>query len=51
MNLGADLIGVNCSLDAAGNRNLIAEDTLMPAAGVGQKNWDDKFTCFHYNTV
>jgi hypothetical protein len=44
MNLGADLTGVNCSMDTAGNRNLIAEDTLVPAAGVGQKNWDDKWT-------
>jgi hypothetical protein len=29
-------------LDAAGNRHLIAKDTLVRAAGVGQENGDDK---------
>jgi hypothetical protein len=42
MNLRTDLICINCLLDAAGNRNLIAKDTLMGAAGVGQEDGDDE---------
>ena len=43
MNLRTDLIGIHCFLDAAGNRHLIAKDTLVRATGVGQKNWDDEW--------
>jgi len=42
MNLSFDLIGINCFLDTAGNRNLIAEDALVRAAGVGKKNRYDE---------
>ena len=38
----SDLICIYRMLDAAGNRNLIAKDTLVRAAGVGQKDGDDE---------
>ena len=44
MDLRTDLIGINCPLDAAGDRNLIAKDTLVRAAGVGEKDGDNERT-------
>ena len=42
MNLSFDLICINCFLDTAGNRNLIAEDALVRAAGMGKEDRDDE---------
>ena len=42
MNLSFDLIYINCFLDTAGNRNLIAEDALVRAAGMGKEDRDDE---------
>jgi hypothetical protein len=40
--LKTDLIRIDGLGPAAGNRHLIAKDTLVRAAGVGQKDGDDK---------
>ncbi len=42
MNLRTDLIGIEGRWGVAGNRNLIAKDTLVRTAGVREENWDDK---------
>jgi len=42
MNLRPNLIGIDCRLVAAGNRNLIAKDTLVRTAGVGQEDGDNE---------
>ena len=42
MNLRANLIRLDGPLPATGNRDLIAKDTLVGAAGVGEKNRHDE---------
>ena len=42
MNLGTDLIRVDRRAGAAGNRNLVAENTLVRTSGVGQEDGNDE---------
>ena len=42
MNVSADLIDVDGRPGAAGDRNLVAKDTLVGTAGMGQEDGDDK---------
>jgi hypothetical protein len=42
MNLRTDLIRIDYLLHTTCNQNLIAKDTLVRTAGVGEKNWDDE---------
>jgi len=42
MNLRTDLIRIDGILPSTCNRNLVAKDTLVRAAGMGQEDGDDE---------